>query len=352
MRRHRPPSRAGVGPSAGGCATGAGVDLAGRTASGSLSSPARSPDWDGPHGGPSRGDLTWLSSPSPPWRRRSTATSRRRSPASQRSSTRPGPPARGWSCCPRRRSAATSPTCRSATSVEPPPALDAGRPRAAPPRRARRRRPRRHGRVLRAADDGRYNAAACVAQGEVLAVHRKVHQPLGEGSSYAAGCGARGVRHAGRPDRHADLLRQGLPRGGADARARRRRDRRLHVGVAGRAAPARAATIEDDRWTHRFDLFDHGPRAGQPAGVGGVQPDRHVRLAALLGHAKVVGPGGDVLAITGDRTGAGDRHASTSTPSWPPTAPACACLRDRRPDAYRLAPWIEGRAPAMAGGGD
>src|SRR5690606_5385704 len=37
------------------------------------------------------------------------------------------------------------------------------------------------------ADDGRYNAAACVAGGEVLSIYRKVHQPLGEGSSYRAG---------------------------------------------------------------------------------------------------------------------------------------------------------------------
>ena len=90
----------------------------------------------------------------------------------------------------------------------------------------------------------------------------------------------RGVRHAGRPDRDAHLLRQALPRGGPRARARRRRHRRLPGRLAGlppapRAA-RRAGPPDAPLQPHR-----RGARGREPGRLGLRQPDRHARAAAL-----------------------------------------------------------------------
>ena len=109
------------------------------------------------------------------------------SPGSRPCSTEPGRAGRSCSCCPRPRSAATWRTSTAPATSSLPPALDVDGPGGAPARRAGRR-PRRHRRAVR----GRRRRAATTPRwpstGDgVLGVHRKVHQPLGEGPSYAAG---------------------------------------------------------------------------------------------------------------------------------------------------------------------
>ena len=101
-----------------------------------------------------------------------------------------------------------------------------------------------------AAPGGRYSSAVCVTR-------RRRARPPAQGAPAARGEGAvplgrrlRGLRHAGRPDGDARLLRQGLPRGGPRAVAGRRRHRRLawpRGRCAGRARPrAPSATA---RWS-------------------------------------------------------------------------------------------------------
>ena len=131
------------------------------------------------------------------------------------------------------------------------------------PRRPRARRGDRRGgpddRVRRlrrgGRGGGRYNAAICVTGDGVLGIHRKVHQPLGEGLAYLAGRRVRGVRHPGRPARHADLLRQDIPRG----RAALALDG-AQIIAALSAWPAsvtdRASRLPADRQSRLFDLYD------------------------------------------------------------------------------------------------
>ncbi len=58
----------------------------------------------------------------------------------------------------------------------------------------------------------------------------------------------------------------------------------------------------------------------------------------FVGRAKVVGPGGDVLAVTG--TGPGMAIARVDVAAELAAHRSGMCnLRDRRPDAYRLGVW-------------
>ncbi|MFG1813497.1 hypothetical protein ACGFIF_07020 [Kribbella sp. NPDC049174] len=74
------------------------------------------------------------------------------------------------------------------------------------------------------------NSAVCVTGDGVLGHHRKVHQALREDEHYAAGDLVRGVRYA------AGLMicyDKAFPKGGADARPRRRSDHRWRGGALG-----------------------------------------------------------------------------------------------------------------------
>ena len=170
-----------------------------------------------------------------------------------------------------------------------------------------------------AAGDVRYNAAVCVGAGEVLGRYRKVHQPLAEGSTYGAG------------DRFAafdtPVGRLGLlicwDKGFAEAARTLALDGAAIVACLS-AWPAsrtnRAPRLEDDRWTRRFDLFDQA------------------RALDFVGRAKVVGPGGDILAATGTGPGLAAVELDVEAEIAAHRAGMCN-LRDRRPDAYRLGAW-------------
>jgi N-carbamoylputrescine amidase len=187
------------------------------------------------------------------------------------------------------------------------------------------------------AGDVRYNAAVCVSRGEVLANYRKVHQPLAEGTAYGAG------------DRFeafdTPVGRMGMlicwDKGFAEA-ARTLALDGAEVIACMSAWPAsrtnRAPNIEDDRWTFRFDLFDQARALdNQVVWVASNQTGSFGSLD-FVGHAKVVGPGGDVLAITG--VGPGMAVATVDVEEELAAHRAGMCnLRDRRPDAYRLQEW-------------
>ncbi len=148
----------------------------------------------------------------------------------------------------------------------------------------------------------RYNSAVCVSGDGVLGVHRKVHQPLREDLSYAPGDGfAAFDTPVGRLgmmvcyDKAFPEAARTLALDGAQLVAC------LSAWPAGRTA--RAADLQQDRWTARFNLFDQARALeNQVVVVSANQTGSFGRLR-FVGNAKVVGPGGEVLATTGIEPG-------------------------------------------------
>jgi predicted amidohydrolase len=183
-----------------------------------------------------------------------------------------------------------------------------------------------------------YNSCVAVHGDGVLGHHRKVHQPLNENNSYAAGdrfgafdtpVGRIGMMIC--YDKAFPEAARAIAMDGA------------RIGVCMSAWPASrtdpAPVLAQDRWTRRFDLFDRARAlenqivwvsANQAGTFGDMQ---------LVASAKIVDPGGEVLATTG--TEAGLAVASIDVDGAVDAARRyMGHLRDRRPRSY---------APAIAG---
>jgi predicted amidohydrolase len=177
-----------------------------------------------------------------------------------------------------------------------------------------------------------YNSCVAVYGGRVLGHHRKVHQPLNENNSYAAGdrfgafdtpVGRIGMMIC--YDKAFPEAARAIAMDGA------------RIGVCMSAWPAsrtdRAPVLAEDRWTKRFDLFDRARAlenqivwvsANQAGTFGDMQ---------LVASAKIVDPGGEVLATTG--TEAGLAVASIDVDAAVDAARRyMGHLRDRRPLSY------------------
>ena len=147
-----------------------------------------------------------------------------------------------------------------------------------------------------------YNSCLAVTGDGILGRHRKVHQPINEHHSYAAGdrfaafdspVGRMGMMIC--YDKAFPEAARALAVDGA------------RVVVCMSAWPAsrtdRAPVLADDRWTRRFDLFDRARAlenqivwvsANQAGTFGSMQ---------LVASAKIVDPGGEILATTGTEEG-------------------------------------------------
>jgi predicted amidohydrolase len=153
-------------------------------------------------------------------------------------------------------------------------------------------------------DDGgvRYNSAALVSGDGIHGVYRKIHQPLGENLYYAAGDTLSAFdTPAGRVgalicyDKTFPEAARALALDGAATIAC------ISAWPASRTATA--GDLADDRWTHRFNIFDQARALeNQIFWVAANQTGTFGKLR-FVGNAKVVGPGGDVLATTGVREG-------------------------------------------------
>ncbi|WP_159796274.1 carbon-nitrogen hydrolase family protein [Puerhibacterium puerhi] len=196
-------------------------------------------------------------------------------------------------------------------------------------------------------DDGetRYNAAVCLDGQRIYGSYRKVHQPLGEAMSYAAG-----------PGYHAfdtPLGRIGLQICYDKAFPEAARVLALdgaEIVVSLSAWPAaRTATAEnlqDDRWTYRFNLFDTARALDNQ--VFWIASNQSGTFGSLryVGNAKVVDPGGNVLATT--LLGAGLAVAEIDVEgTFRTMRGGMFHLRDRRPDAY--GPVTEADSPQAQG---
>jgi predicted amidohydrolase len=178
----------------------------------------------------------------------------------------------------------------------------------------------------------RYNSVACVSGDGVLGLHRKVHQPLREDASFAAGdafaafdtpVGRLGMMIC--YDKAFPESARSLALDGAQIVVC------VSAWPGSRTNPS--ADLAEDRWTRRFDLYDR-VRAleNQVVWLSANQAGAFGSLR-FVASAKVVDPGGEVLAATG--VGPGMAVAALDLGRALETARrSIAHLRDRRPDAY------------------
>ncbi|MDQ1129197.1 carbon-nitrogen hydrolase family protein [Microbacterium sp. SORGH_AS_0888] len=184
------------------------------------------------------------------------------------------------------------------------------------------------------ADDGetRYNAAVCLDGGNIYGSYRKVHQPLGENMSYSAGDTYRAfdtpVGRIGMQicyDKAFPEAARMLALDGAE------------IVVSLSAWPAaRTATAEDlqeDRWTYRFNQFDIARALDNQVFWMASNQSGTFGSLRYVGNAKVVDPGGNVLATTLLGTGLAIAEIDVAE-TFRTMRAGMFHLRDRRPDVY------------------
>lgn len=181
--------------------------------------------------------------------------------------------------------------------------------------------------------DRRYNSVVCVGGGRVLGNHRKVHQPLREDASYDSGDGfAAFDTPVGRIgmlicyDKAFPEAARALALDGAEII--------VCVSAWPGSRTGAPADLADDRWTRRFDLFDRARALeNQVVWLSANQAGRFGSLRFVCS-AKVVDPGGDVLATTGVAPGMAVADLDV-TATLAAARRSMGHLRDRRPEAYR-----------------
>jgi predicted amidohydrolase len=150
--------------------------------------------------------------------------------------------------------------------------------------------------------DRRYNSAVCLNGDGILGHHRKVHQPAGESAAYTAGDRfAAFDTPAGRIGMLIDYDKtfpesaRTLALDGAEILA--------CLSAWPTSITNRAPKMAQDRQSRLFDLYDQARAAeNQVVLVSSNQTGAHGRMR-FLGQAKVVGPGGDILARTWSKAG-------------------------------------------------
>ncbi|MFI6932637.1 carbon-nitrogen hydrolase family protein [Streptomyces sp. NPDC050287] len=184
-------------------------------------------------------------------------------------------------------------------------------------------------------DGRRYNSVVCVNGDGVLGNHRKVHQPLSEDASYSSGdrfhafdtpVGRIGMMIC--YDKAFPESARALALDGAE------------IGVVVSAWPGSrtnaAADLVDDRWKRRFDLFDRARALeNQIVWLSANQTGTFGSLR-FVGSAKVVDPGGEILADTGVEAGLAIAELDVAQ-ALRTARRSMGHLRDRRPETYTYA---------------
>ncbi|GAA1463873.1 carbon-nitrogen hydrolase family protein [Williamsia maris] len=178
----------------------------------------------------------------------------------------------------------------------------------------------------------RYNAAAVLDGQRIYGSYRKVHQPLGENMSYSAGSeypvfdtpvGRVGLQIC--YDKAFPEAARSMALDGAEIIAS------LSAWPAARTATA--TDLQEDRWTYRFNLFDMARALDNQ--VFWVASNQSGTFGSLnyVGNAKVVDPGGNILATT--LLGSGMAVADIDIEgTFRAMRGGMFHLRDRRPDVY------------------
>ena len=182
--------------------------------------------------------------------------------------------------------------------------------------------------------DHRFGAAVCLSGDGVHGRHRKVHQPPGESGVHAAGdCFAAFDTPVGRVGMLIDYDKT-FPES-----ARTLAGDGAAVLACLSAWPAsltnRAPRLVQDRQTRLFDLYDQARAAENQVVLASANQTGSTGRLRFLGQAKVVGPGGEVLARTWSK--AGMACADVDVEAELATARRVQHhLAERRPSAYRL----------------
>jgi predicted amidohydrolase len=177
-----------------------------------------------------------------------------------------------------------------------------------------------------------YNAAVCLSGDGVLGRHRKVHLPPGEALVYSRGDSFTAFdTPAGRLGMLIDYDKS-FPEG-----SRTLADDGAEILAILSAWPAsvtrRASSLVHDRQTRLFDLYDAARAAENQVVVISANQTGNMGGLRFLGHAKVVGPGGEVVARTS--AAAGLAVAEIDVEAELSRARAVQYhLRERQPAAY------------------
>jgi predicted amidohydrolase len=185
-------------------------------------------------------------------------------------------------------------------------------------------------------EDGetRYNAAALLDGGQIYGSYRKVHQPLGEHLSYSPGPGYSVVdTPVGRVglqicyDKAFPEAARSMALDGAEIIAS------LSAWPAARTATAE--NLQEDRWTYRFNQFDIARALDNQVFWMASNQSGTFGSLRYVGNAKVVDPGGNILATT--LLGSGMAVAEIDVRgTFEAMRGGMFHLRDRRPDAYDI----------------
>jgi len=149
---------------------------------------------------------------------------------------------------------------------------------------------------------GRYNAAICVSGDGVHGTYRKVHQPVGESLTYRAGDGFSAFdTRVGRVGMLIDYDKT-FP----EAARALALDGAQIIAVLS-AWPAsitdRASRLPADRQSRLFDLYDCARAAENQVVLVSSNQTGVMGNLRFLGQAKVVSPGGEILATTRSKGG-------------------------------------------------
>jgi N-carbamoylputrescine amidase len=178
----------------------------------------------------------------------------------------------------------------------------------------------------------RYNSVVCVCGDGVLGNHRKVHQPLSENTNYGAGgefsafdtpVGRLGMMIC--YDKAFPESARALALDGAEIIVC------VSAWPGSRTNPA--ADLAEDRWKRRFDLFDRARALeNQVVWVSANQSGTFGDLR-FVASAKIVEPGGEIIADTGVAEGIAIAELDVSV-ALETARRSMGHLRDRRPEAY------------------
>ncbi|MGW5517892.1 carbon-nitrogen hydrolase family protein [Nocardia africana] len=151
-------------------------------------------------------------------------------------------------------------------------------------------------------DGTRYNAAVCLTGDGVLGRHRKVHQPAGEHLAYSAG-----DRFAAfdTPVGRLGMLIDYDKTFPESARTLALDGARTIAALSAWPASVtdRASRMPNDRQSRLFDLYDQARAAENQVVLASSNQTGITGSLRFLGQAKVVGPGGDILAKTWSKGG-------------------------------------------------
>jgi predicted amidohydrolase len=178
-----------------------------------------------------------------------------------------------------------------------------------------------------------HNTAVCVSGGEVLGFHRKIHLPLDEDRITAPGDSLTAIdTPVGRigmlicydkafPEASRTLALQGA-------------QILCFLSAWPCSATNAAPRLEDDRQYRRAELWDRARAAENSLIVASANQSGTFGRLRFIGSARVVGPGGDPLAVTSTGEGLAIATIEDVDATVARARRALSPIRDLRPDVY------------------